>query len=99
MRAAHQIATASKHGQRVHHDARVSTEILYETIDNGVRVPRDIVVRIDGVIYSVEMLLDEGRQFWRAFLHENMPAPVFFPGDDPQFITPFDALMKVSNSP
>jgi hypothetical protein len=94
MRAAHQIATASKHAQRVKHNEHVSTEILYEALNDRVRVARDIVVRVDGVINSVEMLLDEGRGFWRAFLHENMPAPVFFPGDDPKLFAELNTLMK-----
>lgn len=93
MRAAQQIATASKHLNVNHNDAGVVTDILYQAEnEQGYRQPIDIVIRIDGIIVSVEMALAEGRDFWRHFLHAALPEPRFFPGDDDSVLMKWDEM-------
>jgi hypothetical protein len=84
MRVAQQIATASKHVHVNQNDPGIIAEIEYEPGNSDkFRVPRDILIRIDGKPISVEAVVDSGREFWRSFLDQTLSEDFFFPGDTP----------------
>jgi hypothetical protein len=77
MRVAQQVATASKHVRVQHEDVGVVAEI--DLGENG--SPLDVVVRIDGHSVHVELIVSQGRDFWRQLLDQALPESHFFPGD------------------
>jgi len=83
MRVAQQVATASKHAYFDHADVGVVADIDYEVVGpRGVKVPIDVIVRIDGKNYSVENVIHEGHIFWQQLLSRALPEPVFIPSAD-----------------